>query len=156
MNESNYEDICILSHSRNSIQHLKNWAHIGDKISLSILQKVKLIPHHYKVRFQWTPCHVNICRNELADTFEKEELDHIIPYTSELTYLELVSRQKAPSKPSKVMSVQTINPPIYSGRTFIWREPETVYLQSSVREIDYCNNGGNCNSQLFSENHPRN
>ncbi|GFV13924.1 RNase H domain-containing protein [Trichonephila clavipes] len=90
--ESNHEDLWILSDSSSSIQYLKTWARIGDKISLSILLKVKLISHHHKAHFQQIPTHVNIYGNELADTFAKEGQDHPVPSTLKLIYLELFSK----------------------------------------------------------------
>ncbi|GFS47431.1 RNase H domain-containing protein [Trichonephila inaurata madagascariensis] len=90
--ESNYEDLWTLPDSHNSIQYLKTWAHIGDKISLSILRKVILISHYHKAHFQQIPSHVNIYGNELADTLAEEGLDHPVSSTLELTYLELFSR----------------------------------------------------------------
>ncbi|GFU35877.1 RNase H domain-containing protein [Trichonephila clavipes] len=98
MNKSNYKDLWILSDNRSSIQHLKNWAGIEDKISLSILRKVKLISHHHKVHFQWIPSHAIIYVNELVDTLAKEVLDHPVPSTSKLAYLELFSKQKTQNK----------------------------------------------------------
>ncbi|XP_071034143.1 uncharacterized protein [Parasteatoda tepidariorum] len=98
LSEGHLGNTWILSDSRSSIQHLKNWALIGDKTSFSILQKVKLISQQHEVHFQWIPSHVDIHGNELADTLAKKGLDHPVPSTSELTYLELFARQKAQNK----------------------------------------------------------
>ncbi|XP_054713017.1 uncharacterized protein LOC129222530 [Uloborus diversus] len=98
MCENNFGDLWILSDSKSSIQHLRNWSLIEDKTSLSILRKVKLIALQHKVHFQWIPSHVDIYGNELADTLAKESLAHPTPFTSELTYLELFSQQKANNK----------------------------------------------------------
>ncbi|GFT66746.1 RNase H domain-containing protein [Trichonephila clavipes] len=80
LSESIYGDLWILSDSLNLKQRLKNWAHIGDKISLSTLRKVKLNSHHHKVRFQWIPSHVNIYGDEVADTLAKEDLLSLPPH----------------------------------------------------------------------------
>ncbi|GBL83357.1 hypothetical protein AVEN_110669-1 [Araneus ventricosus] len=55
MSESNFGDLWILTDSHSSIQHVKNWTYIGDKTSLSILQKLKLISLRHDVHFQWIP-----------------------------------------------------------------------------------------------------
>ncbi|GBM05415.1 hypothetical protein AVEN_94719-1 [Araneus ventricosus] len=67
MSESNFGDLWILTDSRSSIQHLKIWTSIGDKKSLSILQKLKLISYQHDVHFQWIPSHADIHGNELAE-----------------------------------------------------------------------------------------
>ncbi|GBN13497.1 hypothetical protein AVEN_168488-1 [Araneus ventricosus] len=98
MSESDFGDLWILSDSRSSIQHLKNWPYIGDKTSLSILQKLKLISLQHDVHFQWIPLHVDIHGNELADNLAKESSSHTIPSSSEITFLKLFSRKKAQNK----------------------------------------------------------
>ncbi|GBM33690.1 hypothetical protein AVEN_54820-1 [Araneus ventricosus] len=92
---SNFGDLWILTDSRSSIQHLKNWTHVGDKTSLSILQKLKLISLQHDVHFQWISSHVDIHGNELADNLAKEGSSHPIPSSLEITSLELFSREKA-------------------------------------------------------------
>ncbi|GBM08803.1 Nucleolar protein 10 [Araneus ventricosus] len=96
MSENNFGDLWILTDSHSSIQHLKNWTYIGDKTSLSILQKLKFISVQHDVHFQWTPSHVDIHGNELADNLAKEGSSHPIPFSSEITFLELFSRGKKP------------------------------------------------------------
>ncbi|GBN19373.1 Serine/threonine-protein kinase PINK1, mitochondrial [Araneus ventricosus] len=98
MSERNFGDLWILTDSRSSIQHLKNWTYIGDKTSLSILQKFKLISLQHDVHFQWMPLHVDIHGNELANNLAKEASSHPIPSSSETTFLELFSRKKAQNK----------------------------------------------------------
>ncbi|GBO00619.1 hypothetical protein AVEN_94866-1 [Araneus ventricosus] len=96
MSESNFGDLWILTDSRRSIQHLKNWTYIGDKTSLSILQKMKLISLQHDEHFQWITSHIH--GNELADNLAKEGSSHPIPSSSEITFLELFSRKKAQNK----------------------------------------------------------
>ncbi|GBM20944.1 hypothetical protein AVEN_253736-1 [Araneus ventricosus] len=98
MSESNFGDLWILTDSRSSIQHLKNWTYIGDKTSLSILQKLKLISFQHDKHFQWIPSHVDIRGNEMADNLVKKGSSHPIPSSSEITFLELFSRKKAQNK----------------------------------------------------------
>ncbi|GBL86188.1 hypothetical protein AVEN_131935-1 [Araneus ventricosus] len=98
MSESNFGDLWILTDSRSSIQHLKNWTYIGDKTSLSILQKLKLISLQHEVHFQWIPSHVDIHGNELADNLAKEGSSHPTPSSSEITFLELFSQKKGQNK----------------------------------------------------------
>ncbi|GBN41981.1 hypothetical protein AVEN_33347-1, partial [Araneus ventricosus] len=43
--------------------------------------------------FQWIPSHVDIHGNELADNLAKEGSSHLIPSSSEITFLELFSRK---------------------------------------------------------------
>ncbi|GBN75563.1 hypothetical protein AVEN_255695-1 [Araneus ventricosus] len=78
MSESNFGDLWILTDSRSSIQHLKNWTYIGYKTSLSILQKLKFISPQHDVHFQWIPSYVDIHGNELADNLAKEGSSHPI------------------------------------------------------------------------------
>ncbi|GBO00697.1 hypothetical protein AVEN_271573-1 [Araneus ventricosus] len=125
MSESNFGDLWILTDSRISIQYcdvvrprvqvatlagpilaavldssqyLRNWTYIGDKTSLSILQKLKLISLQRDVHFQWTPSHIDIHGNELADNLAKEGSSHPIPSSSEITFPELFSRGKVQNK----------------------------------------------------------
>ncbi|GBN54971.1 hypothetical protein AVEN_216339-1 [Araneus ventricosus] len=104
MSENNFGGLCILTDSRSSIQHLKNWTYKGDKTSLSILQKLKLISLQHDVYFQWIPSRVDIQGNELADNLAKEGSSHPIPSSSEITFLELFSRKKAQSKAEWLVS----------------------------------------------------
>ncbi|GBM11380.1 hypothetical protein AVEN_59048-1, partial [Araneus ventricosus] len=113
MRESNFGDLWILTDSCSSIQYLRNWTYIGDKISLSISQKLKLISLQRDVHFQWTPSHIDIHGNELADNLAKEGSSHPIPSSSEITFLELFWRGKAQNK------VEWLEPPshhCYKGR----------------------------------------
>ncbi|GFW47206.1 uncharacterized protein TNCV_56591 [Trichonephila clavipes] len=98
MKESNYEDLWILSNNRSSVQHLQHFAHIGEKISLSILRKDRLISYHHKVHFRWVLSHVNTYGKELADTLANQGLNHPVSFPLELTHLELFSREKAQNK----------------------------------------------------------
>ncbi|XP_071044562.1 uncharacterized protein [Parasteatoda tepidariorum] len=147
LSEGHLGNTWILSDSRSSIQHLKNWALIGDKTSFSILQKVKLISQQHEVHFQWIPSHVDIHGNELADTLAKKGLDHPVPSTSELTYLELFARQKAQNKQKWLL------PPIH-----YWYKAERPGLSLSLpgdRQTNTCLSrlaSGHLKSLTFSAN----
>ncbi|GBL83502.1 hypothetical protein AVEN_196353-1 [Araneus ventricosus] len=52
----------------------------------------------HDAHFQWTPSHVDIHGNELADNLAKEGSSHPVPSSSEITFLELSSRKKAQKK----------------------------------------------------------
>ncbi|GBL64306.1 hypothetical protein AVEN_135401-1, partial [Araneus ventricosus] len=52
----------------------------------------------YDVHLQWIPLHVDIHGNELADNLVKECSSHPIPSSSEITFLEQFSREKAQNK----------------------------------------------------------
>ncbi|GBM08210.1 hypothetical protein AVEN_32761-1 [Araneus ventricosus] len=110
MSESNFGDLWILTDSRSSIHHLKNWAYTGDNTSLSILQKLKLISFQHDVHFQWIPSHVDIHGNELADNLAKEGSSHPIPSSSEITFLEQFSPKQAQNKPE--VAGASLSPPV--------------------------------------------
>ncbi|GBM75707.1 hypothetical protein AVEN_267750-1 [Araneus ventricosus] len=96
----NFGDLWILTDSRSSIQHLKNWTYIGDKTSFSISQKLKLVSLQHDVHVQRIPSNVDIHGNELADNLAKEGSSHPTPSSSEITFLELFSRKKAKTRRS--------------------------------------------------------
>ncbi|GFX49413.1 RNase H domain-containing protein [Trichonephila clavipes] len=65
--EDRFQEICILTDSRASIQHLTNWGDIGDQTSLDILSLLHDLSSGHSIHFQWIPSHVGIEGNERAD-----------------------------------------------------------------------------------------
>ncbi|GBL76984.1 hypothetical protein AVEN_12647-1 [Araneus ventricosus] len=72
LNENNYEAVWILSDSRSSIQHLKDWNNVGDRTGISILKLLRHIGVDHEVHLQWIPSHVDIYGNEVADDLVKQ------------------------------------------------------------------------------------
>ncbi|GBN95494.1 hypothetical protein AVEN_253143-1 [Araneus ventricosus] len=72
LNENNYGAVWILSDSRSSIQHLKDWNNVGDRTGISILKLLRYIGVDYEVHIQWIPSHVDIYGNEVADDLAKQ------------------------------------------------------------------------------------
>ncbi|GBN57331.1 hypothetical protein AVEN_115498-1 [Araneus ventricosus] len=146
MSESNFGDLWILTDSRSSNQHLKNWTYIGDKTSLSILQKLKPISLQHDVNFQWIPSHVDIHGNELADNLAKEGSSHPIPSSSEITFLELFSPKRAQNK------VEWLVPPSHH-----WYKGRKLGISLSLpcdRQTSICLSGlasGHINCLTYSE-----
>ncbi|GBM56265.1 hypothetical protein AVEN_151943-1 [Araneus ventricosus] len=64
--------IWILSDSRSSIQHLKDWNNVGDRTGISILKLLRHIGVDHEVHLQWIPSHVDIYGNEVADDLAKQ------------------------------------------------------------------------------------
>ncbi|GFU81528.1 RNase H domain-containing protein [Trichonephila clavipes] len=80
-------DIWFFSNSRSAIQHLANWHNVRNRTGtdiLKILKKHSLSRHIY---FQWNPSHVNIARNEIADSLVKAGACETITPAAPLTYL---------------------------------------------------------------------
>ncbi|GBN77835.1 hypothetical protein AVEN_191898-1 [Araneus ventricosus] len=123
----NFRDLWILTDSRGSIQHLKNWTYIEDKTSLSISQKLKLTSLHHDVHFQWIPSHVDIHGNKLVDNLAKEGSSHPIPSSSEITLLELFSRKKAQNK------AEWLVPP--SHHWYKGRKPGRIFTNPTLIEL---------------------
>ncbi|GBM10930.1 hypothetical protein AVEN_171418-1 [Araneus ventricosus] len=64
LNENNYGAVWILSDSRSSIQHQKDWNNVGDRTGISILKLLRHIGVDHEVHLQWIPSHVDIYGNE--------------------------------------------------------------------------------------------
>ncbi|GBN50264.1 hypothetical protein AVEN_265595-1 [Araneus ventricosus] len=64
LNENNYGAVWILSDSRSSMQHLKDWNNVGDRTGISILKLLRHIGMDHEVHLQWIPSHVDIYGNE--------------------------------------------------------------------------------------------
>ncbi|GFW04765.1 RNase H domain-containing protein [Trichonephila clavipes] len=95
LNEQDFGDLCILSDSHSSLQHLYNWITVRDKAGVSIRQKLTQISESHDVYFQWISTHVNIFGNEQADLLAKEVCNASPPISSTLTYSEYQSRVKS-------------------------------------------------------------
>lgn len=68
LHRTDSSDIWILTDSRSSIQHLQDWTRVEDLVSIRIINKLKTITNCRDVHFQWIPSHVNIFRNEVAES----------------------------------------------------------------------------------------
>ncbi|XP_054721984.1 potassium voltage-gated channel protein eag-like [Uloborus diversus] len=90
LNECDFGYLWILSES-SSLQHLDNWITVGDKTSVSILQKLKQTQRH-DVHFQWIPSHVDVMLNEQADLLAKEDCNTTSLISTALTYSEQQAR----------------------------------------------------------------
>ncbi|GBO06673.1 hypothetical protein AVEN_90420-1 [Araneus ventricosus] len=94
LNENNYGAVWILSDSRSSIQHLKDWNNVGDRTSISILKLLRHIGVDHEVHLQWIPSHVDIYGNEVADNLAKQGTAEPLCSTPSLTFDEIYSIRK--------------------------------------------------------------
>ncbi|GBO30305.1 hypothetical protein AVEN_47890-1 [Araneus ventricosus] len=94
LNENNYGAVWILSDSRSSIQHLKDWNNVGDRTSISILKLLRHIGVDHEVHLQWIPSHVDIYENEVADNLAKQGTAEPLCSTPSLTFDEIYSIRK--------------------------------------------------------------
>ncbi|GFX51273.1 RNase H domain-containing protein [Trichonephila clavipes] len=67
----NGKETWILSDSRSAIQHLSNWQSVRDNVGVSILTKFKRLSTSHQIHLQWIPYHIDLERNEIADTLAK-------------------------------------------------------------------------------------
>ncbi|GBM42279.1 hypothetical protein AVEN_78272-1 [Araneus ventricosus] len=95
-----------------------------------------------RLHFQWIPSHVDIHGNELADNLAKEGSTHPFPSSSEITILELFSREESPKRggvagaslsPLVHLKKAGIFPPMrqavqYLSFTICQRAPELPYI----------------------------
>lgn len=93
-NEANYGAVWILSDSRSSIQHLKDWNNVGDRTGISILKLLRHISVDHEVHLQWIPSHVDIYGNEIADDLAKQGSVETLSSVASLTFDELYSIRK--------------------------------------------------------------
>ncbi|GBL88650.1 Potassium voltage-gated channel subfamily H member 8 [Araneus ventricosus] len=93
-NENNYGAVWILSDSRSSIQHLKDWNNVGDRTGISILKLLRHIVVDHEVHLQWIPSHVDIYGNEVADNLAKQGTSEPLCSTPSLTFDEIYSIRK--------------------------------------------------------------
>ncbi|GBL90634.1 hypothetical protein AVEN_219304-1 [Araneus ventricosus] len=94
LNENNYGAVWILSDSRSSIQHLKDWNNVGDRTGISILKLLRHISVDHEVHLQWIPSHVDIYGNEVADDLAKQGTAEHLCSTPSLTFEEIYSIRK--------------------------------------------------------------
>ncbi|GBM63781.1 hypothetical protein AVEN_8876-1 [Araneus ventricosus] len=93
-NENNYGAVWILSDSRSSIQHLKDWNNVGDRTGISILKLLRHIGVDHEVHLQWIPSHMDIHGNEVADDLAKQGTAEPVCSTPSLTFDEIYSIRK--------------------------------------------------------------
>ncbi|GBO45711.1 hypothetical protein AVEN_221015-1 [Araneus ventricosus] len=65
-------DTYILTDSKSSIQHFKNWPKIPEKIGQEIISKIVSLSQRSRVCIQWIPSHVGVLGNGVADLLAKE------------------------------------------------------------------------------------
>ncbi|GBO41132.1 hypothetical protein AVEN_270767-1 [Araneus ventricosus] len=95
MNENNYGEVWILSDSRSSIQHLKDWNNVGDRTCISILKLLRHIGVDHEVHLQWILSHVDIYGNEVADDLAKQGTVEPLCSVPSLTFDEIYSIRKS-------------------------------------------------------------
>ncbi|GFU40340.1 hydroxyacid oxidase 1 [Trichonephila clavipes] len=91
---SNKDSIWILTDSRSSIQHLKNWPKIMDSTGLDIISKFASLGQRKQVCLQWIPSHVGVPRKEAADELAGRGCDLPNPSLSVLSHSEIHSLHK--------------------------------------------------------------
>ncbi|GFT00897.1 replication factor C subunit 3 [Trichonephila clavipes] len=89
INRTDYSNTWILSDCRNAVQHLQDWTHVDDLVSILIINKLKTIAKYRDVHFQWIPSHVNVPGNEVADFLAKRGCSEIATTNYALTYREI-------------------------------------------------------------------
>ncbi|GBM74336.1 Phosphatidylinositol 4-phosphate 5-kinase type-1 alpha [Araneus ventricosus] len=94
LNENNYGAVWILSDSRSSIQHLKDWNNVGNRTGISILKLLRHIGVDHEVHLQWISSHVDIYGNEVADDLAKLGKAEPLCSTPSLTFDEIYSIRK--------------------------------------------------------------
>ncbi|GFV90053.1 RNase H domain-containing protein [Trichonephila clavipes] len=85
---SQLHDIWIFLDSRSAIQHLANWHYARHHTGTDILKILKRLSLSRQI-----PSHVNIARNEIADSLARA--GETTTPSAPLTYLELFSKYKA-------------------------------------------------------------
>ncbi|GFU18079.1 RNase H domain-containing protein [Trichonephila clavipes] len=88
-------DIWIFTNSKRSIQYLRNWRNIGDRIGPNIIDNAKTYSTHNDIHLQWILSHVNLYFNDLANELAKEGSNDPIDSSDLLTYNEIYSKVKA-------------------------------------------------------------
>ncbi|GBN47241.1 hypothetical protein AVEN_219628-1 [Araneus ventricosus] len=94
LNRNNYGAVWILSDSRSSIQHLKDWNNVGDRTGISILKLLRHIGMDHEVHLQWIPSHVDIYGNKVADDLAKQGTAEPLCSAPSLTFDEIYSLRK--------------------------------------------------------------
>ncbi|GFV79892.1 RNase H domain-containing protein [Trichonephila clavipes] len=91
-------EIWILSGSRSAIQHLSNWQSVRDNVGVSILTKLKRLSTSHQIHLQWSPSHIDLEGNEIADTLAKAGTHELLEPSAPLIFLEIFSRTKHQNK----------------------------------------------------------
>ncbi|GBM81857.1 hypothetical protein AVEN_219816-1 [Araneus ventricosus] len=94
LNENNYVAVWILSDSRSSIQHMKDWNNVGARTGISILKLLRHMGVDHEVHLQWIPSYVDIYGNEVADNLAKQGTAEPLCSTPSLTFDEIYSIRK--------------------------------------------------------------
>ncbi|GFW02293.1 uncharacterized protein TNCV_2384161 [Trichonephila clavipes] len=100
----NGKEIWILSDSRSAIQHLSNWQSVRDNVGVSILTKLKRLSTSHRIHLQWDPSHIDLERNEIADTLAKAGSYEVPELSAPLTFLEIFFRTKHQNKTAWITS----------------------------------------------------
>ncbi|GBM79807.1 hypothetical protein AVEN_29268-1 [Araneus ventricosus] len=75
---------------------------------MDIFNKLRTLRNSCVLHLQWTPSHVNLKYNNIADSLAKEGITMPQAYIEPLTYLELYSRRKA------LVNISWRHPPAHS------------------------------------------
>ncbi|GFW12513.1 RNase H domain-containing protein [Trichonephila clavipes] len=94
----NGKEIWILSDSRSAIQLLFNWQSVRDKVGVAKLIKLKRLSTSHQIYLQWIPSHVDLERNEIADTLANAGACEVPEPSTSLTFLEIFFRNKHQNK----------------------------------------------------------
>ncbi|GFU42983.1 putative RNA-directed DNA polymerase from transposon BS [Trichonephila clavipes] len=92
--EDRFQEIWILTDSRDSIQHLANWGDIGDQTSLDILSLLHDLSSGHSIHFQWIPSHVGIEGSERADFLARTAAVEGVSPKGNLTFSEISTISK--------------------------------------------------------------
>ncbi|GFW94398.1 uncharacterized protein TNCV_1433331 [Trichonephila clavipes] len=92
--EVQFQDVWILTDRCALVQHLSNWASIGDQTKLDILKLLDRISSNHRVHFQWTPSHVVIDGNEKVNFIARTAVEEGVSLTGSFTFSELSSLKK--------------------------------------------------------------
>ncbi|GFW72129.1 RNase H domain-containing protein [Trichonephila clavipes] len=76
------------------MQHLSNWQSMRDNVGVSILTKLKRLSTSHQIHLQWISSHIDLERNEIADTLAKAGTCEVPEPSAPLTFSEIFSRTK--------------------------------------------------------------
>ncbi|GFU61950.1 RNase H domain-containing protein [Trichonephila clavipes] len=110
---SNGKEIWIRSDSRSAIQHLSNWLSVRDNVRVSILIKLKQFSPSHQIHLQWIPSHIDLERNEIADTLAKVGACNVPEPSAPFTFLEIFSKTKHQNKTAWITPQSTIDTNVF-------------------------------------------